>query len=209
MAVVLVLVAILIGYFWLSARGRRKDERRALRRFNFTRRMTDTIGQDWTADFVEMKLVVKGYDWDGVPEGSGFDTPSLYSLRRHEGEWEARMDEVTRRAEAERLDREVKKGDGGSLLVASRIEDQKKALADLQEPKWVPIDGEIAGPLETQYHASSSTTGRAELSVGLAGDRSSDRMTMAFCPRAVLSLGDASVHDSGLARSHDVPHRAT
>jgi len=68
-----------------------------------------------------MKLV-KGYDWEGVPEDSGFDKPLLHSLRGRKGGREARMSEVSQRAEIERLTSAIEKGDGGSKLAASLIE---------------------------------------------------------------------------------------
>jgi hypothetical protein len=147
----IVVIVLVIWYFTARGQKREKQERLALRRFNYDRRIGDSVGQDWTADFVEMKLVITGYDYGGVPAGSGFGKPSFYSIRRHEGKWEARMTDASRLEEAERLARAIKKGAGGSVLIASAIEDDKKALAELQEPKWVAIDGELAGPLESQY----------------------------------------------------------
>jgi hypothetical protein len=145
---VIVAVVLLIWYF--TARGRKleKRQRLALRRFNYARPIADRVRRDWVADFVDMVLVINGYDSNGVPESC---EPTSYLLRRHEGQWQMRMSDSSRRTEAARLDREIKKGAGGSVLAASRIEDQKKALADLDEPKWVAIDGEVAGPLESQY----------------------------------------------------------
>jgi hypothetical protein len=147
----IVVAGLLIWYFVARGQKLEKQERLALRRFKYVRRLTDSARVESQADFVEMALATKGYDSNGAPEGSDFDTPKFYSLRRHEGQWQIRMTEASRRAEAERLHREIKKGDGGSVLRASLIEDQKKALTDLEEPKWVVLDAELAGPLESQY----------------------------------------------------------
>ena len=143
---VIIAVVLVIWYFTARGKAREKQELLALRRF--ARRITDGERRDWTADFVDMALAVKRYDSNGIPEGS---EPMFYLLRRHDGQWEMRLSDASREAEAFRLEQEIKRGDGGSVLAASRIEDQKRALVDLQESKWVAIDGEIAGPLESQY----------------------------------------------------------
>jgi hypothetical protein len=147
----IVVIALVIWYFTARGRAREKQERLALRRFSYVKQMTDGLRLDWIADFVEMTLMIKGSDSRGAPEGPGLEQTKYYSLRRHEAQWQARLTDTSRREEAERLEREIKKGDGGSVLVASRIQDQKQALADLQEPKWIALDDEIAGPIESQY----------------------------------------------------------
>jgi hypothetical protein len=150
MEVFLVLVAVVVGYFWLRAGRRRKQELLELRRFTHDRMWSEKMGVHWVADFVEMRATVQGFDYDGIPPGTDFGIVTLYALRRRDGAWETRITDESRLPAIERLRARLKREPDGPLD-ASTYDVEKKALEGLHEPKWTVIDDEVAGPLESQY----------------------------------------------------------
>lgn len=140
-------VALVVGiYLWARHYEAQKRERRELRAFSYHWWFTDEGGQDWDVDLVDMGLSVQGFRMN--PEPGDSDYPRLrYSVRRKDGgQWQYRITENSRQAELERLSAQPK---SHSTWANENRERQLSGYS--QTPRWSAIDGEVAGPLESQY----------------------------------------------------------
>ena len=100
-----IIVAVVVGgYLVAQNAGKRRQDRLALRSFSHTSNWTETSGQYWEIDLVEMKFAIKGFDYEyDRPD----EEPLIYSIRRKQnGQWQCLMSEASREKEIQRLLRE-------------------------------------------------------------------------------------------------------
>jgi hypothetical protein len=146
---VILLVLAFLGYMWARNHEAQKKERLELRLFSHRRWFTDYMGQDWDLDFVDMSLTVARFDNEAYPPIK--EAPAKYAVRRQtSGRWQCKMTEQSRETAIKEVEAELEADP--KPLASSLTEMRQNQLKDLQGlSKWVAIDDEVVGPLESQY----------------------------------------------------------